>query len=97
MTEERAETTLAFSYLCLFRRAVVSLAVLGAVLAWAYQLPALMAAFVCVGIGELLESSYYISVLRWRQRHVLELTRTRRPDIQGQNTGLVSRSLGYWL
>jgi hypothetical protein len=30
--------------------------------------PALMAAFVCVGMGELLESSYYISVLRWRQR-----------------------------
>jgi hypothetical protein len=62
------ETTLAFSYLYLFRRVVVSLAIVGVVLAWTYQLPALMAAFVCVGIGELLESSYYISVLRWRQK-----------------------------
>ena len=63
------ETTLAFRYLYLFRRVVVSLALIGAVLAWAYEIPALTAALVCVGIGELLESSYYISVLRWRQRY----------------------------
>jgi hypothetical protein len=63
-----SETTLAFRYLFLFRRVVVSLAVLGAVLSWAYEYRALMAAFVCVGIGELLESSYYINVLRWRER-----------------------------
>ena len=63
-----SETSLAFRYLFLFRRVVVSLAVLGAVLAWAYEYRALMAAFVCVGIGELLESSYYINVLRWRER-----------------------------
>ena len=62
------ETTLAFRYLFIFRRVVVSLAFVGAALAWAYQLPALTAALVCVGIGELLESSYYISVLRWRDR-----------------------------
>jgi hypothetical protein len=62
------ETTLAFRYLFLFRRVVVSLAIVGAVLAWAYQFPALTAALVCVGIGELLESSYYISVLRWQQK-----------------------------
>ncbi len=61
------ETAPAFRYLFLFRRVVVSLAVIGALLAWACQLPALTAAFVCVGIGELLESSYYIGVLRWRQ------------------------------
>jgi hypothetical protein len=46
---------------------VVSLALVGAVLAWAYEFPALMWAALVVGIGELLESSYYISVLRWRQ------------------------------
>jgi len=63
------ETRLAFRYLILFRRVVVSLAAVGAALAWAYQIPALTAALVCVGIGEWLESSYYITVLRWRQRH----------------------------
>ena len=67
-TTPLSETSLAFRYLFLFRRVVVSLAVLGAVLAWAYEYRALMAAFVCVGIGELLESSYYINVLRWRER-----------------------------
>ena len=61
------ETTLAFRYLYVFRRLVVSLALVGAVLAWASQVPALTAALVCVGIGEWLESSYYITVLRWRQ------------------------------
>ena len=61
------ETTLAFRYLYLFRRLVVSLALVGAVLAWANQFPALTAALVCIGIGEFLESSYYITVLRWRQ------------------------------
>lgn len=63
----QGETALAFRYLFLFRRIVVGLAAVGAVLAWAYEFPALMAAFVCVGIGELLESSYYLSVLRWRR------------------------------
>jgi hypothetical protein len=67
-TTSASETSLAFRYLFIFRRVVVSLAVLGAVLAWAYEFRALLAACVCVGIGELLESSYYISVLRWRER-----------------------------
>jgi len=71
-----SETTLAFRYLILFRRVVVRLAIVGAALAWAYQLPALTAALVCVGIGELLESSYYISVLRWHQRSPAGLRRT---------------------
>jgi hypothetical protein len=64
------ETSLAFCYLFIFRRVVVSLAALGAVLAWAYDYRALLAACVCVGIGELLESSYYINVLRWRDREI---------------------------
>jgi hypothetical protein len=62
------ETTgLAFSYLTVFRRVVVSLAVIGAVVAYVEQWPSLFAAFVCIGMGELLESSYYLSVLHWRQ------------------------------
>ena len=59
---------MAFRYLYRFRRVVVSLALIGAVLAWAAEIPALTAALVCIGIGEWLESSYYITVLRWRQR-----------------------------
>ena len=53
-----------------------SLALVGAVLAWAYEFPALMWAALVVGIGELLESSYYISVLRWRQRSPTGVRRT---------------------
>ena len=60
-------TALAFSYLTIFRRVVVSLAVIGAVVAYVEQWPGLFAVFVCVGIGELLESSYYLSVLHWRE------------------------------
>jgi hypothetical protein len=61
-------TTLAFSYLYLFRRIVVGLAVVGAMVAFVEQWTSLVSVFVCVGVGELLESSYYISVLRWRQK-----------------------------
>ena len=73
------ETMLAFRYLFIFRRVVVGLAVVGAVLAWAYQFPALTATLVCVGIGELLESSYYIGVLRWRERSATGFRRTAAP------------------
>lgn len=58
----------ALGYLYLFRRVVVGLALVGAGLAWAGQVPWLLAACVCIGVGELLESSYYIGVLRWGQR-----------------------------
>jgi hypothetical protein len=37
-------------------------------LAWIDQVAWLLAASACVGLGELLESSYYIGVLRWGQR-----------------------------
>ena len=62
------EAGLAFSYLYIFRRVIVGLAVVGAVAAFIEQMPGLCAAMVTIAIGELLESSYYISVLRWRQR-----------------------------
>jgi hypothetical protein len=44
-----SETALAFRYLVIFRRVVVSLALVGAVLAWAYALPALRWAALVVG------------------------------------------------
>lgn len=62
------ETTLAFHYLFLFRRIVVGLALVAAIIAFAEQWTALAAAFVTIAIGEWLESSYYLTVLHWRQR-----------------------------
>jgi hypothetical protein len=61
----------AFAYLYLFRRIVVGMALVGAGLGWAWQVPWLAAASACIGVGELLESSYYIWVLRWGQRRGL--------------------------
>ena len=58
----------ALAYLYSFRRVVVGLALVGAGAAWVEQVPWLLAACVCIGVGELLESSYYIGVLRWGQR-----------------------------
>jgi hypothetical protein len=54
----------ALTYLYAFRRVVVGLALLGAVVAWVAGAPWLLAICVCVGLGELLESSSYIAVLR---------------------------------
>ena len=61
----------AFAYLFLFRRVVVGVALVGAGLGWVWQVPWLFAASACIGVGELLESSYYIWVLRWGQRRGL--------------------------
>jgi hypothetical protein len=55
--QQGSGTERALAYLYLFRRVVVGLALVGAGVAC-----------VCIGVGELLESSYYIGVLRWGQR-----------------------------
>jgi hypothetical protein len=59
----------ALAYLIVFRRVVVGLALIGAAAGWSWQVPGLVAGCLCIGIGELLESTYYIEVLRWGQRH----------------------------
>ena len=61
----------ALAYLYLFRRVVVVLALIGAAVAWSSHLPWLAAAGLAIATGEWLESSYYISVLRWGQRRGL--------------------------
>ena len=58
----------AMLYLLTFRRVVVGSCLMAAGVAWLSQVPWLLAASVCVGIGELLESSYYIGVMRWGER-----------------------------
>ena len=61
----------AFVYLYVFRRVVVGLALVGAGVGWAWQVPWLFAASLCIGVGEFLESSYYIWALCWGQRRGL--------------------------
>ena len=61
-------TEVAFRYLYVFRTVVVGLMVVGAVVGWLAHIPWLLAVCVCVGIGEWLESSYYLTVMRWGQR-----------------------------
>ena len=58
----------AFTYLYLFRRVVVALALAGTGAAWALELPWLAAAGLAIATGEWLESTYYIGVLRWGQQ-----------------------------
>jgi hypothetical protein len=58
----------ALFYLYGFRRIVVGVCMAGAGVAWAEQVDWLLAVCICVGIGELLESSYYIAVLEWGKR-----------------------------
>jgi hypothetical protein len=58
-------TQIAYAYLYGFRRTIPPLAAIGSIVAWLLGWEALAAGLVCVAIGELLESSYYINVLRW--------------------------------
>ena len=53
----------AFVYLYTFRRVVVGLALIAAALGWAAQIGWLLGASVTIGIGEWLESSYYLLVM----------------------------------
>ena len=54
----------ALLYLAVFRRVVVGLCVVGAGVGLMWHVDWLLAVSVCVGIGEWLESSYYIGVMR---------------------------------
>jgi hypothetical protein len=58
----------ALTYLSVFRGVVVGMCLIGAAWgAWAH-IDWLLAASLCIGVGELLESSYYVVVLRWGAR-----------------------------
>jgi hypothetical protein len=59
----------ALAYLFVFRRVVVGLALGGAGAGWYWQAPGVVGAGLCIAVGELLESTYYIEVMRWGQRH----------------------------
>ncbi len=70
----------ALTYLYVFRRVAVGLALIGLSAGWYWQVPGLVAASVCIGLGELLESTYYIEVLRWGQRHGAPWLLPQRPS-----------------
>jgi hypothetical protein len=53
----------AFVYLYTFRRVVVGLALIATAVGWLEQIGWLVAASVTIGIGEWLESSYYLLVM----------------------------------
>ena len=59
----------AFAYLYVFRRVVVGLALVGAGAGWYWQMSGVVGAGLCIAVGELLESTYYIEVMRWGRRH----------------------------
>ena len=61
----------AAKYLQVFRTVVVGLCLVAAMWGWAEHIDWLLAAGVCVGVGEFLESSYYLVVLDWGRRRRL--------------------------
>jgi uncharacterized membrane protein HdeD (DUF308 family) len=66
----------ALTYLYVFRRVVVGLCFIGAGVGLAEGIAWLLAASLCVGFGEFLESSYYISVIQWGKRDKLSRLRS---------------------
>jgi hypothetical protein len=64
----RGGAATALAYLLLFRRLAVGLALAGVGVAWFEQVPWLLGASACIGLGELLETSFDIGVIRWGQR-----------------------------
>ena len=58
----------ALAYLHVFRVVVVGMCVLLAVVGWVADIQWLFMASLCIGLGEMIESTYYIVVIRWGQR-----------------------------
>jgi hypothetical protein len=58
----------AYAYLYVFRVVVVGTCLVLVPIGWFAHIDWLFNASLCVAIGELIESSYYITVLRWGQR-----------------------------
>ena len=58
----------ALTYLYIFRAVVVSSCLLLAGVAWLTHIHWLLMASICIAIGEFLESTYYIIVLKWGDR-----------------------------
>ena len=68
-------------YLRVFRVVMVSACACAALYALLADIPWLLAASVCIGLGECLECSYYLVVLEWGQRTDRLQVRTREPAV----------------
>jgi hypothetical protein len=68
MRNTRSWTDWARLYLHVFRAIVVTVCLTLAVYAWLAHVQWLLGASVCIGIGELVECSYYLMVLNWGER-----------------------------
>ena len=55
-------------YLYVFRVVVVGLCIIGAIVGWLTNIQWLFAAASVIGVGELLESTYYLVVIDWGTR-----------------------------
>ena len=64
----RTWTEWALTYLYTFRIVVVSSCVVLAAVGWLADIRWLFSASVCIAIGEFVESTYYIVVLRWAKK-----------------------------
>jgi hypothetical protein len=64
----RTWTEWAFIYLYTFRIVVVSSCVVLAAVGWLAQIQWLSSACGCIAIGEFVESTYYIVVLKWARK-----------------------------
>ena len=68
MRNTRSWTDWARLYLHVFRAIVVTVCLTLAVYAWLAHVPWLFAASICIGIGELVECTYYLMVMDWGER-----------------------------
>ncbi len=57
--------TRALTYVYAFRRFALGACLVAWAIGWAADVSWLVAAATCIGIGEVLECSYYIAVMRW--------------------------------
>ena len=57
----------ALTYLYVFRAVVVGSSLAFAALAWLTHIPWLLMAGLCIAAGEFVETTYYITVLRWAE------------------------------
>jgi hypothetical protein len=55
----------ALAYCYVFRRIAFATCLAAAGIGWALHIDWLLASAICIGIGEVLETTYYIVVMRW--------------------------------
>ena len=65
--QQRSWPEWALTYLFALRAVVVAGCLLAVAVAWLAHIPWLLMAGTCIAVGEFLECTYYISVLKWAE------------------------------